>query len=215
MEQQGAMRRLEVHPQNPQRRFLQQAADRMRAGAVVALPTDASYVLACHLGDKAAGDRLRALREIDDKHLLTLLCRDLSELAQYAQVSNRQYRFLKDWTPGAYTFILPATKEVPRRLLHPSRKTVGLRVPAAPIALELLDVLGQPLLCTTLIMPGETDPLTDPDDIAERIGNQIDLLIDGGAGKLLPTTVIDVTDDSPQIIRIGLGPVDAMLERAR
>ncbi len=207
------MRRLVVHPQNPQRRLLQQAADQMRQGAVAALPTDASYVLACHLGDRAAGDRLRSIRALDDKHLLTLLCRDLSELAQYAQVSNRQYRFLKDWTPGAYTFILPATKEVPRRLLHPSRKTVGLRVPDAPIVLELLDVIGEPLLCTTLILPGETDPLTDPDDIEEQIGSRIDLLIDGGAGRFKPTTVIDVTEEDPQIIRIGLGPVDAMIER--
>ena len=207
------MHRLVVHPQNPQRRLLQQAADQMRQGAVAALPTDASYVLACHLGDRAAGDRLRSIRQLDDKHLLTLLCRDLSELAQYSQVSNRQYRFLKDWTPGAYTFILPATKEVPRRLLHPSRKTVGLRVPDAPIVLELLDVIGEPLLCTTLIMPGETDPLTDPDDIEEQVGSRIDLLIDGGAGRFKPTTVIDVTEDEPQIIRIGLGPVDAMIER--
>ena len=205
------MRRIEVHPQNPQRRLLMQAADKLRAGAVVATPTDASYVLACHLGDKSAVDRLRAIRGIDDKHLLTLLCRDLSELAQYAQVSNRQYRFLRDWTPGAYTFLLPATREVPRRLMHPSRKTVGLRVPDAPIVLELLDVLGEPLLCTTLILPGETDPLTEPDEIEERIGSRIELLLDGGAGRLQPTTVIDVTGDDPQIVRIGLGPVDAMV----
>ena len=207
------MRRLEVHPVNPQRRLLQQAADKLSQGAVIAMPTDASYVLACHLGDKSALDRLRSIRGIDEKHLLTLLCRDLSELSQYAQVSNRQYRFLKDWTPGAYTFILPATKEVPRRLLHPSRKTVGLRVPDAPVVLGLLDVLGEPVLCTTLILPGETDPMTEPDEIAEQLDGRVDLLIDAGAGRLQPTTIIDVTEDEPQIIRIGLGPVDAMVGR--
>ncbi|MGE0800891.1 MAG: L-threonylcarbamoyladenylate synthase [Lautropia sp.] len=206
------MRRFDIHPTHPQRRLLQQAAEGVRGGALIAMPTDASYVLACHLDDRAAVDRMRALRGIDDKHLLTLLCRDLSELAQYAQVSNQQFRFLKEWTPGAYTFILPATKEVPRRLAHPSRKTVGLRVPAAPIVLELLELLGEPVLCTTLILPGGGDPLTDPGDIANAIGKQIDLLIDGGAGHLEPTTVIDMTGDEPMVTRVGLGPIDAMIK---
>ncbi len=204
------MRRFDIHPTHPQRRLIQQAADRVREGGLIAMPTDASYVLACHLGDRAAVDRMRAIRDIDDKHLLTLLCRDLSELGQYAQVNNRQYRFLKDWTPGAYTFILPATKEVPRRLAHPSRKTVGLRVPDAPIVLDLLDALGEPVLCSTLILPDSPDPLTDPDDIEARLAKRIDLLIDGGAGKLQPTTVIDMTGDEPMVTRIGLGSIAKM-----
>jgi tRNA threonylcarbamoyl adenosine modification protein (Sua5/YciO/YrdC/YwlC family) len=204
------MRRFSVHPVNPQRRLMQQAADQLRAGAVVAMPTDACYVLACHLGDKAAVDRLRQIRAIDDKHLLTLMCRDLSELAQYAQVDNRQYRFLKEWTPGAYTFILPATKEVPRRLSHPSRKTVGLRVPASPIVQALLEALGEPVLSSTLILPGETEPLTDPEDIEHRLAKQIDLMIDGEPGRHEPTTVIDMTGDEPMVARVGLGPIEQM-----
>lgn len=206
------MQRLEIHPRNPQERLIRQVAKQFQGGALVALPTDASYVLACHLDDKAAVDRMRAVRGIDDKHLLTLICRDLSELSQYAQVDNRQFRFLKEWTPGAYTFILPATKEVPKRLMHPSRKTLGLRVPDAPIVQALIAELGEPLLCASLILPGDEDPLADPDDIQDRIGKRIDLLVDGGAGSLVPTTVIDVTGDEPVILRTGLGPVDAMLK---
>lgn len=204
------MRRFSVHPVNPQRRLMLQAADQLRSGAVVAMPTDACYVLACHLGDKTAVDRLRQIRAIDDKHLLTLMCRDLSELAQYAQVDNRQYRFLKEWTPGAYTFILPATKEVPRRLAHPSRKTVGLRVPDSPVVQALLEAHGEPVLSSTLILPGETEPLTDPDDIEQRLGKQIDLMIDGESGKHEPTTVIDMTGDEPMVARVGSGPIDRM-----
>jgi len=204
------MQRFSVHPTTPQRRLMQQAADRMRDGALVALQTDACYVLACHVGDKAALDRMRQIRLIDAKHLLTLMCRDLSELSQYAQVDNRQYRFLKEWTPGAYTFILPATKEVPRRLLHPSRKTVGLRVPDSAIVQALLEALGEPVLCSTLILPGEENPLTDPDDIEERLTRQIDLLIDGGAGRHEPTTVIDMTGADPMVIRVGSGSIDKM-----
>ena len=204
------MRRFSVHPINPQLRLMQQAADQIRSGALVAVPTDACYVLVCHLGDKAAVDRLRQIRAIDDKHLLTLMCRDLSELSQYAQVDNRQYRFLKEWTPGAYTFILPATKEVPRRLSHPSRKTVGLRVPASTIVQSLLEALGEPVLSSTLILPGETEPLTDPDEIERRLAKQIDLMIDGEPGRHQPTTVIDMTGDEPMIARVGLGPIDRM-----
>ncbi|MEO6271297.1 MAG: L-threonylcarbamoyladenylate synthase [Lautropia sp.] len=204
------MQRFSVHPTTPQRRLMQQAADRMRDGALVALQTDACYVLACHVGDKAALDRMRQIRSIDAKHLLTMMCRDLSELSQYAQVDNRQYRFLKEWTPGAYTFILPATKEVPRRLLHPSRKTVGLRVPDSAIVQALLEALGEPVLCSTLILPGEEHPLTDPDDIEERLTRQIDLLVDGGAGRHEPTTVIDMTGADPMVIRVGSGPIDKM-----
>ena len=182
----------------------------MRAGALIAMPTDACYVLACHLGDKAALDRMRQIRAIDAKQLLTLMCRDLSELAQYAQVDNRQYRFLKEWTPGAYTFILPATKEVPRRLSHPSRKTVGLRVPDSAIVQALLEALGEPVLCTTLILPGVEHPMTEPDDIEERLARHIDLMIDGGAGRHEPTTVVDMTGDEPMVIRVGLGSIEKM-----
>jgi tRNA threonylcarbamoyl adenosine modification protein (Sua5/YciO/YrdC/YwlC family) len=204
------MRRFSVHPVNPQRRLMQQAAEQIRSGAVVAMPTDACYVLACHLGDKAAVDRLRQIRGIDDKHLLTLMCRDLSELSQYAQVDNRQFRFLKEWTPGAYTFILPATKEVPRRLAHPSRKTVGLRVPGCPIVQALLETLGEPVLSASLILPGETEPLTDPDEIEQRLARQIDLMIEGEPGRHEPTTVIDMTGDEPMVARVGLGPIEQM-----
>jgi len=204
------MRRFTLHPVNPQRRLIQQAAEQIRSGAVAAMPTDACYVLACHLGDKAAVDRLRQIRAIDEKHLLTLMCRDLSELAQYAHVDNHQFRFLKEWTPGAYTFILPATKEVPRRLAHPSRKTVGLRVPASAIVQSLLETLGEPVLSTTLILPGETQPLTDPDDIEHRLARQIDLMIDGEPGRHEPTTVIDMTGEEPMVVRVGLGPIERM-----
>jgi tRNA threonylcarbamoyl adenosine modification protein (Sua5/YciO/YrdC/YwlC family) len=204
------MRRFSVHPINPQRRLMEQAASLIRSGGLVAMPTDACYVLACRLGDKAAVDRLRQIRGIDDKHLLTLMCRDLSELAQYAQVDNRQYRFLKEWTPGAYTFILPATKEVPRRLMHPSRKTVGLRVPSSPAVQALLEELGEPVLSSTLILPSESEPLTDPEDIAHRLAKVIDLMIEGEPGRHEPTTVIDMTGEEPMVARAGLGPIDQM-----
>ncbi len=204
------MRRFSVHPVNPQRRLMEQAASLLRSGGLVAMPTDACYVLACRLGDKAAVDRLRQIRGIDDKHLLTLMCRDLSELAQYAQVDNRQYRFLKEWTPGAYTFILPATKEVPRRLMHPSRKTVGLRVPSSPAVQALLEELGEPVLSSTLILPGESEPLTDPEDIEHRLAKVIDLMIEGEPGRHEPTTVIDMTGEEPMVARAGLGPIDRM-----
>jgi len=204
------MKRFSVHPLNPQRRLMQQSADVLRSSGLVAMPTDACYVLACRLGDKAAVDRLRQIRGVDEKHLLTLMCRDLSELAQYAQVDNRQYRFLKEWTPGAYTFILPATKEVPRRLMHPSRKTVGLRVPSSPTVRTLLEELGEPVLSATLILPGETEPLSDPEDIEHRLAKLIDLLIEGEPGRLEPTTVIDMTGDEPMVARAGSGPIGEM-----
>ena len=194
-----------IHPDNPQPRLLKQAAQIIHAGGIVALPTDACYALVCHLDDKAAVERLRRIRQIDDKHHLTLLCRDLSEIALYARVDNRQYRMLKAATPGPYTFILEATKEVPRRLSHPSRKTIGLRVPENAIALALLEELGQPLLGTTLILPGEEDPLTDPEEIRDRLEKQLELVVDGGACSLEPTTVIDLTDEAPQLIRQGKG----------
>lgn len=202
--------RFEIHPTHPQQRLVQQAASILRGGGLVVLPTDACYVLACPLDDKAAVDRLRTLRGIDDRHLLTLMCRDLSELAVYAQVDNRQYRFLRDWTPGAYTFVLPATKEVPRRLWHPSRRTVGLRVPDHPVVSRLLEAHGAPVLTASLILPGDEQPLTDPDEVMARLARRVDLLIDAGSQGFEPTTVIDMTGDEPQVVRIGRGPIDRM-----
>ncbi len=203
--------RFEIHATHPQKRLIQQAAAILKQGGLVVLPTDACYVLACHLDDKAAVDRMRALRGIDDKHLLTLMCTDLKELSVYAQVDNRQYRFLRDWTPGAYTFILPATKEVPRRLWHPSRKTVGLRVPAHPVVADLLAEHGAPVLTTSLILPGDDRSITDPDEAMARLSRRVELLIDAGSQGFEPTTVIDMTGDSPQVTRVGCGPVDRMI----
>src|ERR1700712_5115821 len=195
----------QIHPENPQLRLIRQAAQIIQSGGIVALPTDACYALVARLDDKAAVERLRRIRGIDDKHHLTLLCRDLSEIALYSRVDNARYRLLKSATPGAYTFILEATKEVPRRLSHPSRKTIGLRVPENRIAHALLEELRQPLLGTTLILPGQGEPLTDPDDIRERLERQVDLVIDGGACSLEPTTVLDLTGEEPVLIRQGRG----------
>ena len=195
----------QLHPDNPQLRLIKQAAQVIHAGGIVALPTDSCYALVCHLDDKDAVARLRRLRGVDDKHHLTLLCRDLSEISQYAKVDNRQYRLLKATTPGPYTFILEATKEVPRRLSHPSRKTIGLRVPENRIAHALLEELGQPLLGTTLMLPGDDMALTDADTIRERLERQIELVIDGGACSLEATTIIDLTADEPVLIRQGRG----------
>jgi tRNA threonylcarbamoyl adenosine modification protein (Sua5/YciO/YrdC/YwlC family) len=195
----------QIHPDNPQLRLVRQAAQIIHSGGIVALPTDACYALVCQLDNKMAVERLRRIRGVDEKHHLTLLCRDLSEIAQYALVDNRQYRLLKAATPGAYTFILEATKEVPRRLSHPSRKTIGLRVPDNQIAGALLEELGQPLLGTTLILPGESDALTEPEEIQEQLGRQIELIVDGGACSFEPTTVIDLTDEQPVLVRQGRG----------
>ena len=195
----------QIHPDNPQQRLIRQAAQIIQSGGIVALPTDACYALVARLDDKAAVERLRRIRGIDDKHHLTLLCRDLSEIALYSRVDNARYRLLKATTPGAYTFILEATKEVPRRLSHPSRKTIGLRVPDNAIAQALLEELGQPLLGTTLIMPGEEHPLSDAEEIRDGLEKLIDLVIDGGACRLEPTTVIDLTGPEPALIRQGLG----------
>jgi tRNA threonylcarbamoyl adenosine modification protein (Sua5/YciO/YrdC/YwlC family) len=204
----------EVHPDNPQVRLLKQAANLLAKGGVLAVPTDSSYALVCHLDDKAAADRLRRIRGVDDKHHLTLLCRDLSELASYARVDNRQYRLLKLGTPGAYTFILEASKEVPRRVSHPSRKTIGLRVPAHTALQELLVVHGGPLLATTLIPPGETEALNDPQDIRERFEHDLAGVIDAGACALEPTTVVDLTPmdkgEDPVVMREGAGTLAAI-----
>jgi tRNA threonylcarbamoyl adenosine modification protein (Sua5/YciO/YrdC/YwlC family) len=197
----------QIHPQNPQPRLLRQAVQVIGAGGIVALPTDSSYALVCHLDDKSAVDRLRRIRGVDERHHLTLLCRDLSEISTYARVDNRQYRLLKAATPGPYTFILEATREVPRRLSHPSRKTIGLRVPDHAIAQALLAELQQPLLGTTLMLPGAEEPMNDPEEIRAALQKQIDLVIDGGACSLLPTSVIDLTEELPVVLREGRGDV--------
>jgi tRNA threonylcarbamoyl adenosine modification protein (Sua5/YciO/YrdC/YwlC family) len=197
----------EVHPDNPQARLLKQAAQIIDKGGIAAIPTDSSYALVCHLDDKAAADQLRRIRQIDDKHHLTLLCRDLAELANYAKVDNHQYRMLKRATPGPYTFILEATKEVPRRLSHPSRRTVGLRVPEHGVAQALLEILGQPLIGTTLIAPGESEPLNDPQEIRERFEHQLQAILDAGACPMEPTTVIDLSGTEPNVMRLGRGDI--------
>ena len=200
----------EVHPDNPQPRLLRQAAASLSAGGIAAIPTASSYALGCHLDDKAAADALRRVRGVDDKHHLTLLCRDLSELASYARVDNRQYRLLKSATPGPYTFILEATKEVPRRVSHPSRRTIGLRVPEHGVTQELLGLLGQPLICTTLIPPGEREPLNDADEIRERFERQIQAIVAAGPCPAEPTTVIDLSGGEPVVVRAGRGDLAAI-----
>ena len=195
----------DIHPDNPQARLLKQAVALLDKGGILAVPTDSSYALVCHLDDKAAVEQLRRIRGVDDKHHLTLLCRDLSELANYARVDNACYRLLKSVTPGPYTFILEASKEVPRRVSHPSRKTIGLRVPDHHVLQELLALHGSALLATTLIAPGETEPLNDAADIRARFEKQIAGVIDAGACTLEPTTVVDLTGDEPVLVRQGRG----------
>ena len=195
----------EVHPENPQQRLLKQAVQILHRGGIAAIPTDSSYALVCHLDDKAAAENLRRIRGVDDKHHLTLLCRDLSELASYARVDNRQYRLLKSGTPGPFTFILEATKEVPRRVSHPSRRTIGLRVPEHAVTHALLEQLGQPLLATTLIAPGESEPMNDPHEIRDRFQKLIQAVVDAGACPMQPTTVIDLTEEVPVLVRRGRG----------
>jgi tRNA threonylcarbamoyl adenosine modification protein (Sua5/YciO/YrdC/YwlC family) len=199
----------QVHPDNPQARLIQQAVAIVRRGGVIAYPTDSAYALGCQLGDKAALERIRRIRKLDDHHNFTLVCRDLSELGTYARVDNGAYRLIRNHTPGPYTFILKATEEVPRRLLHPKRRTIGLRVPENPIALALLESLGEPLMSVTLLLPGEELPMTDPELIRERLEHDLDLVIDGGACNTELTSVIDLADDIPNVIRIGRGDVAA------
>jgi tRNA threonylcarbamoyl adenosine modification protein (Sua5/YciO/YrdC/YwlC family) len=197
----------EVHPQNPQPRLLKQAVALIAQGGVVAVPTDSSYALVCHLDDKQAVDAMRRIRQVDDKHHLTLLCRDLKELSTVARVDNAQFRLLKNATPGPFTFILAATKEVPRRVSHPKRLTIGLRVPDHPVLQALLEAHGQPLLATTLIPPGEADPLNDADEIRERFEHAVAAVIDAGACPAEPTTVVDLSGDEPSVVRVGRGDV--------
>ena len=201
---------LQVHPQNPQARLIQIAVKLLAAGGVMAVPTDSSYALVCHLDDKTAVDQLRRIRGVDDKHHLTLLCRDLSELANYARVDNRQFRLIKAATPGPYTFILEASKEVPRRVSHPQRKTIGLRVPDHTVLQALLALHNGPLLATTLIPPGETEPLNDARDIRQRFERLIDGVLDSGACPLEPTTVVDLSGGEPELIRQGRGDAAAL-----
>jgi len=200
-----------IHPDNPQLRLIHQAVEIIRQGGVIIYPTDSAYAIGCHIGDKKALDRIRQIRHLDKHHNFTLVCRDLSELALYAKVDNQVYRTLKAHTPGSYTFILEATSEVPRRLMHPKRKTIGLRVPANPIALALLEELGEPLMSVTLIMPDDEYPLTDPYDIRDMLERRVDLIIDGGFCGLEMTTVVDLTGDTPEIIRQGVGQFEDFL----
>ncbi len=195
----------QIHPENPQPRLIRQAADIVRGGGVIAYPTDSAYALGCQIGEKAALERIRQIRRLDDRHNFTLMCRDLSEIANYARVDNSVYRLLKHHTPGPYTFILRATSEVPRRLMHPKRRTVGLRVPENAVAHELLADLGEPLMSVTLIMPGDELPLIDPYEIRELLERQVDLVIDGGYCGMEATTVVDLADDVPMVLRAGKG----------
>ena len=194
-----------IHPGNPQHRLIAQAADIVRRGGVIVYPTDSVYAIGCHIGDKQALERVRNIRRVDKNHNFTLLCRDLSELANYARVDNSDFRILKARTPGPFTFILPASSEVPKRLMHPKRKTVGIRVPDSPIAQALLDELGEPMMSVTLIMPGDEYPLADPYDIRQTLESHVDAIIDGGYCGLEPTTVVDMTGDQPELRRQGMG----------
>jgi len=194
-----------VHPDNPQPRLIRQAAQILRDGGVMVYPTDSCYALGCRIGDKAAMERLRAIRGVDQRHHFALVCRDLSEIATYARVDNRQYRLLKAATPGAYAFILEATREVPKRLQHPSRRTIGLRIPDHALVRALLAELNEPMLSTSLILPGEEMPLNDIDDIRERIESRVDLILDAGACGIEPTTVVNLTGPEPVITRVGKG----------
>jgi tRNA threonylcarbamoyl adenosine modification protein (Sua5/YciO/YrdC/YwlC family) len=200
---------IQVHPGLPQPRLIARAAAVLREGGVIAYPTDAAYALGCRVGEKQALERFREIRQLDEKHNFTLVCRGLSEAAAYAQIDDAVFSVLHRHTPGPYTFILPATKEVPRRLLHPKRKTIGLRIPDHPIPLALIAELGEPLMSTTLILPGESEPLRDPVEIQERLGRELDLVLDGGEGGSVPTTVVDLLGAAPRIVRAGKGDLRA------
>ncbi len=197
-----------IHPENPQQRLVDQAVAILQRGGLIAYPTDSAYALGCHIGDKLALDRIRAIRKLDKEHNFTLMCRDLSELANYARVNNSAFRLIKSKTPGAYTFILDATSEVPRRLQHPKRKTLGMRVPDNNIALAIMERLGEPLMTSSLILPGDDMPLTDPYDIRDTLEHHLDLVIDGGYCGMEPTTVIDLTGEEPNLLRKGCGPYE-------
>jgi len=200
-------RLLEIHPENPQPRRIREAVDAVRGGSLIVYPTDSSYALGARMGDKHALERLRRVRRLEKNHLFTLVCRDLSEIASHAKVGNQNYRLLRAMTPGPFTFILPATKHVPKRLQHPRRRTIGIRVPTHPVCRELLDALEEPLISTTMQMPGQSDPMTDPYEILDALENQVDLVIDSGVGGLVPTSVIDLVGPVPEVLRVGLGDI--------
>jgi tRNA threonylcarbamoyl adenosine modification protein (Sua5/YciO/YrdC/YwlC family) len=204
--------RLNIHPENPQHRLIVSAAEELAAGGVIVYPTDSSYALGCALGEKGALERIRQIRRTDVKHEFTLVCRDLSEIATYARVDNSAYRLLKSLTPGPYTFVLRATSEAPRRLQDPKRKSIGIRVPDNRIAQALLEELGEPIMSSTLQFPEDDLPLTDPDEIVAKVGNRVELIIDGGAGGLEPTTVLDLTRGQVEVLRLGKGPVEAFAD---
>lgn len=203
------MLHLRVHPENPQPRLITQAVERIRAGDVVVYPTDAAYAIGCQIGNKNAMERIAQIRGLGPKHQYAIMCSDLSDIATYAKVDNAMYRLLKTNTPAITTFILPATSEVPRRLMHPKRKTIGLRIPSNPICQMLLQELGEPLLTSTLILPGQEDPLDDPYEIEQQLGKRIDVFIDGGFGMLSTTSIVDLSGENPEIIRYGEGDVSA------
>lgn len=196
---------LSLHPDNPQERLIKEAVRLLRKGGVMVYPTDSCYALGCMIGNKEGMERIRLIRGVDDRHHFTLVCKDLSEIAKYARVDNKQYRILKAATPGGYTFILEATREVPRRLQHPKRSTIGLRVPDNNVVAMLLEELGEPILSVTLQLPGDEYPLNDPDEISERLGNRVDVILESGFCSLTPTTVIDLHVDPPELIRAGAG----------
>ncbi|MFV3334356.1 L-threonylcarbamoyladenylate synthase [Pseudomonas sp. NY15437] len=204
----------QIHPENPQARLIKQAVEIVRQGGVIAYPTDSSYALGCRIGEKSAVERIRHIRRLDDKHNFTLVCRDLSELGLYAKVDTGLFRLLKAHTPGPYTFILNATREVPRMLLHPKRRTIGLRVPACPIALALLEELGEPLMSVSLILPGQSEPLNDPYEMRDLLEHSVDLIIDGGFGGGEASTVIALTDEDPVVVRVGCGDPEPFMVNA-
>lgn len=199
-----------IHPQNPQARLIKRAVDIIRAGGIIVYPTDSCYALGCHIGDKAAMERIRRIRGVDARHHFALVCRDLSELGTYARVDNQQFRLLKAMTPGSYVFILEATRELPKRLQHPKRKTIGLRIPDHPVVSALLKELDEPLLSSTLLLPGDETPHTDAGEIRERLEHHVDLILDGGSCGVEPTTVVDLTGPVPAVTRRGKGSVVAL-----
>lgn len=204
---------IEIHPENPQQRLLRRVVSRLHEGAVIAYPTDSSYALGCHIGDKQAEAYIRRIRQVDSDHNFTLLCRDLSEISSFAVIDNTDFRLLKSLTPGAYTFILPATREVPKRLQHERRRTIGIRVPDHRIAQDLLAELGEPLMTCTLIMPGDTLPLSDPEDVYQALANEVDVIVDGGNCGLEPTTVLDMSGEQIVIARHGKGDVSFLEDK--
>ncbi|MBL4608420.1 MAG: threonylcarbamoyl-AMP synthase [Pseudomonadales bacterium] len=194
-----------IHPDNPQSRLIKHAVEIIRKGGVVVYPTDSAYAIGCHIGDKSALDRIIKIRQLDKKHSFSIICPDLSSISTYAKVGNSHYRLLKAYTPGPYTFIFPATSELPRRLMHPKRKTIGIRVPDNAITLALLEELGEPLMTATLLLPGDEYPLCDPEEIRDHLEQQVDLIVDGGYGMMEETTIIDMVENVPEVVREGLG----------